>query len=65
MTMVVTADDLRPWRRGRKFALLHDRKFIPLGGWNEVETANDPVVKELLATSSSKQSHRKSLGNDD
>ena len=33
----------------RKFALLRDKKFIPLGGWNEVESANDPVVKELLA----------------
>ena len=50
MTMVVTADDLRPWRDARrKFALLRDKKFIPLGSWNEVETANDPVVKELLA----------------
>jgi ABC-type transporter Mla maintaining outer membrane lipid asymmetry ATPase subunit MlaF len=50
MTMVVTTDDLRPWRNAnRKFALLHDKKFFPLGSWNEVESANDPVVKELLA----------------
>ena len=50
MTVVVTADDLRPWQNARrKFALLRDKKFIPLGTWNEVETANDPVVKELLA----------------
>ena len=50
MTIVVTADDLRPWQNAhRKFALLRDNKFIPLGTWNEVETANDPVVKELLA----------------
>ena len=50
MTLVVTADDLRPWQNARrKFALLRDKKFIPLGSWNEVETANDPVVKELLA----------------
>jgi ABC-type transporter Mla maintaining outer membrane lipid asymmetry ATPase subunit MlaF len=50
MTIVVTADDLRPWQNERrKFALLRDKKFIPLGSWNEVETANDPVVKELLA----------------
>ena len=33
----------------RKFALLRDKKFIPLGSWNDVEAANDPVVKELLA----------------
>ena len=50
MTLVVTADDLRPWQSARrKFALLGDKKFIPLGSWNEVETANDPIVKELLA----------------
>jgi len=50
MTLVVTADDLRPWQHAqRKFALLHDKKFIPLGGWPEVEASGDPVVKELLA----------------
>ena len=50
MTLVVTADDLRPWQNARrKFAVLRDKKFIPLGAWNEVETADDPVVKELLA----------------
>jgi ABC-type transporter Mla maintaining outer membrane lipid asymmetry ATPase subunit MlaF len=50
MTLVVTTDDLRPWRHaGRKFALLRDKQFFPLGSWNEVESASDPVVKELLA----------------
>ena len=50
MTLVVTADDLRPWQNGRrKFALLRDKKFIPLGNWNELETSGDAVVKELLA----------------
>ncbi|HXR48909.1 MAG TPA: ATP-binding cassette domain-containing protein [Candidatus Limnocylindrales bacterium] len=50
MTVVATTDDLRPWRNAnRKFALLRDKKFFPLGSWNEVESANDPVVKELLA----------------
>jgi ABC-type transporter Mla maintaining outer membrane lipid asymmetry ATPase subunit MlaF len=50
MTLVVTADDLRPWKNGqRKFALLRDKKFIPLGGWNEVENSNDAIAKELLA----------------
>ena len=49
-TLVVTADDLRPWQNARrKFALLHDKKFIPLGNWNEVEASDDSVVKELLA----------------
>jgi len=50
VTIVATADDLRPWENARrKFALLHDKKFIPLGSWNEVVSANDIVVKELLA----------------
>ena len=50
MTVVATTDDLRPWRNvKRKFALLRDRKFFALGTWREVETAEDPVVKELLA----------------
>jgi ABC-type transporter Mla maintaining outer membrane lipid asymmetry ATPase subunit MlaF len=50
LTLVVTADDLRPWQNAkRKFAVLRDKKFIPLGGWNEVEAAADSVVKELLA----------------
>jgi ABC-type transporter Mla maintaining outer membrane lipid asymmetry ATPase subunit MlaF len=50
MTVVVTTDDLRPWRSAkRKFALLGDKKFSPLGSWNEIESTNDPVVKELLA----------------
>lgn len=50
MTVVVTADDLRPWQGARrKFALLRDKKFIPLGDWDEMAAAGDPVVKELLA----------------
>jgi ABC-type transporter Mla maintaining outer membrane lipid asymmetry ATPase subunit MlaF len=50
MTIVTTTDDLRPWRSAnRKFALVRDKKFSPLGAWNEVESVNDPVVKELLA----------------
>ncbi|HEV2691914.1 MAG TPA: ATP-binding cassette domain-containing protein [Verrucomicrobiae bacterium] len=52
MTIVATADDLRPWKNGaRKFALLRDKKFILLGAWNEVENAADPIVKELLTAS--------------
>ena len=48
--MIATADDLRHWQGARrKFALLRDKRFIPLGGWNEVEAAKDAVVKELLA----------------
>lgn len=50
MTVVAATDDLRPWRNpSRKFALLRDKKFFALGSWNELESTNDPVVKELLA----------------
>jgi ABC-type transporter Mla maintaining outer membrane lipid asymmetry ATPase subunit MlaF len=53
MTMVMTTDDLSRlagWQRAdRKFALLRDKKFLPLGSWSAVGMANDPVVKELLA----------------
>jgi len=50
LTIVATADDLHPWRSARRrFALLRDRKFIVLGGWDDVEAAGDPVLKELLA----------------
>jgi len=50
MTVVVTTDDLRPWRNPkRKFALLRDKRFFLLGSWDEAESANDPVVRELLA----------------
>jgi len=50
LTLVATADDLRPWQQARrKFALLRDKQFIPLGTWSNVETSSDPAVKELLA----------------
>jgi len=50
MTLVATTDDLRPWQGARrKFALLRDKQFVPLGSWNDVASAGDPVVKELLA----------------
>lgn len=49
-TIIVTADDLRPWRHeDRKFALLRDKKFFAIGSWNDVESADDPIIKELLA----------------
>jgi ABC-type transporter Mla maintaining outer membrane lipid asymmetry ATPase subunit MlaF len=50
MTIIATTDDLRPWRGGqRKFALLKEKQFVPLGAWNEMISANEPAVKELLA----------------
>jgi phospholipid/cholesterol/gamma-HCH transport system ATP-binding protein len=53
LTLVVTTDDLSRlagWQNPqRKFALLHDKKFSPLGSWSDVEASDDPVVKELQA----------------
>ena len=50
ITIIASADDLRHWQNTRrKFALLRDKRFIRLGGWSEVETSDDFVVKELLA----------------
>jgi phospholipid/cholesterol/gamma-HCH transport system ATP-binding protein len=50
MTIVVTADDLRPWQNEtRKFALLADKHFTPLGTWKEVVLAKHPTVRELAS----------------
>ncbi len=49
-TIVVTTDDLRPWQSARRqFAVLHEKKFVSLGHWTELENAHHPTVKELLA----------------
>jgi phospholipid/cholesterol/gamma-HCH transport system ATP-binding protein len=50
LTLVATTDDLRPWQNAQlKFGLLYDKNFSPLGSWNDMESLNDPVVKELQA----------------
>jgi ABC-type transporter Mla maintaining outer membrane lipid asymmetry ATPase subunit MlaF len=50
MTIIVTADDFRHWRNAsRKYALLRDKQLVPLGVWQEVAAASDPLVKDLLA----------------
>jgi putative ABC transport system ATP-binding protein len=50
LTIVVTTDDFRPWRdSNRKFALLKEKSFVPLGSWNDVMSSDEPLVKELLA----------------
>ena len=49
LTIIVTTDDFRPWRGGsRRFAILKEKQFIPLGSWNDVASSNEPLVKELL-----------------
>jgi len=48
VTIVATADDLRPWRkRARQFALLKDKRFVVLGSWEKVEATSDEHVQEL------------------
>ena len=50
MTLVVAAEDLRPWRnRAAHFAILQKRRFCPLGRHPQLAGLADPLVKELLA----------------
>ncbi len=50
LTLVASTDDFRPWQHAqRKFALLHEKKFIPLGSWTEIETTGHAAVRELMA----------------
>ena len=49
MTIIATADDLRPWNGGRQqFALLSKNRFTVLGGWPEVDRSRDNAVQYLL-----------------
>lgn len=50
VTLVVTADDLRPWRRhADRVAYLADRRLRVLGDWLAVEACEEAVVRELLS----------------
>jgi phospholipid/cholesterol/gamma-HCH transport system ATP-binding protein len=49
LTLVATADDLRPWRRRtNRVACLSGGKFLALGDWAAVDVCREPVVQELL-----------------
>lgn len=49
LTLVATADDLRPWRNhASHVACLSQRHFRVLGNWAAVEASPEPVVRELL-----------------
>ena len=51
MTLVVTAEDLRPWRsRARQFVVLKGRQFVVFGSRAELEQAAEPLVQEMLAS---------------
>jgi ABC-type transporter Mla maintaining outer membrane lipid asymmetry ATPase subunit MlaF len=49
LTLAVTGDDLRPWRRrARQFAVLKERAFVELGSGNEMDSNQDPLLRDLL-----------------
>jgi ABC-type transporter Mla maintaining outer membrane lipid asymmetry ATPase subunit MlaF len=49
MTLVATADDLRPWRdRARQFAVLKERRFVALGDQSGLATHTEPLLRDLL-----------------
>jgi len=49
LTLIVTGNDLRPWRgRARQFALLQDQKFIALGDRAALDAPCEPALAELL-----------------
>jgi ABC-type transporter Mla maintaining outer membrane lipid asymmetry ATPase subunit MlaF len=49
-TLVVTADDFRPWQnQARQFAILKNQRFVILGAWEQVAAAGDEHVRELVA----------------
>jgi ABC-type transporter Mla maintaining outer membrane lipid asymmetry ATPase subunit MlaF len=48
-TLVAAADDLRPWRgRARQFAVLRERRFLPVGSRDELAGHAEPLLRELL-----------------
>ena len=50
LTLIVTTEDLRPWRGfGAHFALLQDNCFTPLGRQADIGGHTQPLVRELLA----------------
>jgi len=50
MTLVVGCFDLRPWMdQGRQFAVLKQRRWLPLGDRAAVAHSEDPLVRELLS----------------
>jgi ABC-type transporter Mla maintaining outer membrane lipid asymmetry ATPase subunit MlaF len=48
-TVIVTSDNLRPWAgRANHFAVLKDRRFVPLGTRGELSGSQEPLLRELL-----------------
>ena len=56
LTLAVTTETLWPWRgHGRQFALLAEKRFEVLGGWEDVECSTSTVVCEMLAGGQARQ----------
>mgnify|MGYP002633101565 CR=1 FL=1 len=50
LTLVVTTDDLRPWRaRARQFGLLRGQRWTHLGGQADVAGHSEPALEDLMA----------------
>lgn len=51
ITLVASADDLRPWRKhASQVACLGGKRLRVLGDWTAVDGCREPVVQELLRT---------------
>lgn len=49
LTVVVAADDFRPWLEvARQFAVIREKKLEIVGGRAEVRQSEEPIVRELL-----------------
>lgn len=51
ITLVVAADDLRPWREhATNFAVVHEKRWIEVGDRKALDASQAPEVRELLAS---------------
>jgi ABC-type transporter Mla maintaining outer membrane lipid asymmetry ATPase subunit MlaF len=49
VTLVVTSDDFHDWHnQGRQFALLSSRRWVCLGGREQLKRSQEPLLRELL-----------------
>lgn len=50
LALVATADDLRPWQaHARQFAMLQRRRWVALGGRDDLSASSDTVMLDLLS----------------
>ena len=55
LTIIASADDLRPWReRANRFAILKEKEFMVLGDEPSLAAHQDPLLQELLRGGSRK-----------